>query len=450
MILPILLLAIQACAFNYPKTFSSRWVPNSNAVHMMASTEITAEVEAKFNPRDERRRIIGSENYNRMGFKEEKAEVKGMMVDEFSSSLVAEIRANKGVLMRGDVTVKLAEFYGFCWGVERAVSMAYEARSHFPDKKIHITNEIIHNPQVNERLNDMNINFIENKNGDKNFNVVQDGDVVILPAFGATIQEMQLLDQKGVQIVDTTCPWVSKVWNAVDSHRKKGQTSVIHGKWAHEETIATASFCEDYIIIKDEAEAEYVIKYILEGGNKEEFLEKFKNAISKGFDPDVHLQKVGLANQTTMYKRETKAIGRLFEVAMLKKYGPADLSERYAEFDTICDATQERQDALSELVAPGNDLDFVLVVGGFESSNTAHLKEIPEKFGVKAYHIDRADRIRSDNSIEHRTEHGDIIITKDFLKPGKMTIGVTSGASTPDKFFEDSIERVFMLHKLLV
>lgn len=288
----------------------------------------------------------------------------------------------------------------------------------------------------------------------KDYSSVAQGDVVILPAFGATIQEMSMLDEKGVQIVDTTCPWVSKVWNAVDSHRKAGQTSVIHGKYSHEETIATASFCDDYIIVKDMEEAEYVTRYIVEGGNRAEFLAKFKNAVSKGFDPDVHLGKVGLANQTTMYKRETKEIGRMFEVAMLKKFGPAEPGKHYAEFDTICDATQERQDAISDLVAAdaaGDKLDFVLVVGGFDSSNTAHLKEIPERAHVESFHIDRAERIRPDNSIEHRLTDGTIVVTTNFLKPGKpLTIGVTSGASTPDKSLEDCIEKIFLLNKLSV
>jgi len=402
---------------------------------------------------------LGSENYNRMGFKEEKADVAEMMVSEFTSPLVAELRANKGIISRGDVTVKLAEFYGFCWGVERAVAMAYEARSHFPDKTIHITNEIIHNPQVNERLHEMDIKFMDGKldaaTGMKDYSVVKDGDVVILPAFGATIQEMQLLDQKGVQIVDTTCPWVSKVWNAVDSHIKAGQTSVIHGKYSHEETIATASFCDNYIIVKDLEEAQYVANYIVNGGNKSEFMAKFKNAVSKGFDPDVHLKKVGLANQTTMYKRETKEVGRILEVAMLKKFGPSNLKEHYSEFDTICDATQERQDAVTDLVeqagifAGQKPVDFILVVGGFDSSNTAHLKEIPEKFGVESYHIDRAERIFADNSIEHRTVKGDVVVEKNFLKKGPLAIGVTSGASTPDKCLEDALERIFMIHKLL-
>lgn len=407
-----------------------------------------AAVEEKINPRDERRRILKSENYNRMGFKEEKADVAEMMVSEFTSPLVAELRANKGVIQRGDITVKLAEFYGFCWGVERAIAMAYEARAHFPDKTIHITNEIIHNPQVNERLHDMSINFLEGGIGNKDYTKVDSGDVVILPAFGATIQEMQLLDKKGVQIVDTTCPWVSKVWNTVDTHRKSGLTSVIHGKYAHEETIATASFCDDYIIVKDTEEAEYVTNYILNGGSKDQFMAKFKNAVSKGFDPDVHLKKVGLANQTTMYKRETKEIGRIFEVAMLKKFGPAELSSHYAEFDTICDATQERQDAVTDLVGD-KSIDFILVVGGFDSSNTAHLKEIPEKFHVESYHIDRAERIRPDNSIEHRLTNGEVVLAQNFLKKGPITVGVTSGASTPDKSLEDALEKIFLIHKLL-
>lgn len=410
---------------------------------------MSTEASAKLNPREERRRILKSANYNRQGFKDEKEEVAGMMIEEFTSPLFAEMKANNGVITRGDITVKLAIHYGFCWGVERAIAMAYEARAHFPDNTIHITNEIIHNPQVNDRLHEMDINFIENsKATGKDYSVVKEGDVVILPAFGATIQEMQMLDEKKVQIVDTTCPWVSKVWNAVDSHTKAGQTSVIHGKYAHEETIATASFCDNYIIVKDMAEAEYLTNYITEGGDRDDFLAKFKNAVSQGFDPDVHLRRLGLANQTTMYKRETKEIGRLLEKTMLKKYGPSELSQNYREFDTICDATQERQDAVTELVEQ-KGLDFVLVVGGFDSSNTAHLKEIPEKFGVEAFHIDRAECISEDNSIKHRTEDGRIEVHRDFLRKGKMTIGVTSGASTPDKAVEDCLERLFLLHKML-
>lgn len=442
-----------ACFLSMMQSESFKLFGPATKLRTIKSMETSVEPEKAFNPRDERRRILKTDNYNRMGFKGEKAEVAGVMAGEFTSPLVAELRTNNGVLKRGDITVKLAEYFGFCWGVERAIAMAYEARAHFPDKTIHLTNEIIHNPTVNERLHEMNVQFMDGKNGkEKDFSKVQDGDVVVLPAFGATIQEMQLLDKKGVQIVDTTCPWVSKVWNAVDSHSKMGQTSVIHGKYAHEETVATASFCKDYIIVKDMDEAEYVTNYIINGGDKEEFMRKFRNAISEGFDPDTHLQKVGLANQTTMYKRETKAIGRLFETTMLKKYGPKELPQRYAEFDTICDATQERQDAVTDLVEAQDKegkLDFILVVGGFDSSNTAHLKEIPEKFGVEAYHVDRAERILPENIVEHREHDGTVVQKKDFLKKGPMTIGITSGASTPDRSIEDALERIFMIHKLL-
>jgi len=403
--------------------------------------------------KEERRQLIKSKNYNRMGFKDAKEDVNGMMIEEFTSPLVAELRSNNGEITRGDITVRLAEYYGFCWGVERAVAMAYQSRKHFPSENIHITNEIIHNPQVNDRLREMDINFIapaETPGSMKDFGNVKEGEVVILPAFGATIEELRLLDERGAKIVDTTCPWVSKVWNVVDKHIANGKTTIIHGKWAHEETVATASFCEDYLIIKDQAEADYVVNYILNGGDKAEFLSKFKNAMSAGFDPDVHLDKLGLANQTTMYKRETKEIGRTFEVAMLKKHGPENLAEHYAEFDTICDATQERQDAVTELTeGKADEVDFVLVVGGLDSSNTAHLKEIPEKYGVPAYHIDREERIRADNSLEHREHDGTMVVKKDFLKKGKMVIGVTSGASTPDKCMEDALERIFLIHKLL-
>jgi 4-hydroxy-3-methylbut-2-en-1-yl diphosphate reductase len=233
--------------------------------------------------------------------------------------------------------------FGFCWGVERSIALAYEAVEHFPDRTIHITNELIHNPEVNENLSNMKVQFIEKIDGDasqKNFANVKDGDVVILPAFGASYEEMDMLDKRNVEIVDTTCPWVSKVWNTVDTHQKKGLTSIIHGKYSHEETVATTSFCEDYICVKDMKEAEMVVDYIVNGGDKEAFLKYFEKAVSKGFDPDTMLTNVGLANQTTMYKKETRAIGQLFQKAMMKKYGPVDAKAHYMEFDTICDATQ--------------------------------------------------------------------------------------------------------------
>lgn len=254
-----------------------------------------------------------------------------------------------------------------------------------------------------------------------------------------------------MEIVDTTCPWVSKVWNTVDKHQKQGLTSIIHGQYGHEETVATTSFCEDYICVKTMKEAEMVANYILNGGDKEEFLSYFSKAISEGFDPDSMLEKVGLANQTTMYKKETRAIGQLFQKTMMKKFGPVDSKKHYMEFDTICDATQERQDAVSELTdnAEKDGVDFILVVGGWDSSNTAHLLEIPVKAGVRAFHINRAECIAGDNTITHRTMGGEIVTEPFILDLDKeVVMGVTSGASTPDAAVQDSLGSIFMLKKL--
>jgi len=320
-----------------------------------------------------KRNLHKSDNYHRQGFGH-KEEVKEVFNQEYQSSLIQTIRQNNYRLSKGDVTISLAEAFGFCWGVERAVAMAYETRTHFPNEKIWITNEIIHNPSVNKRLKEMNVGFIPMIDDEKDFSVVNSGEVVILPAFGASVTEMQLLNDKGCTIVDTTCPWVSKVWTSVEKHKKRSCTSIIHGKYKHEETIATSSFAGIYLVVLNLEEANYVANYILNGGDKEEFLAKFKNAYSQGFNPDEDLIRIGIANQTTMLKSETEDIGKLFEQTMLKKYGPTQFTEHFMSFNTICDATQERQDAMLELVK--QDLDLIVVIGGYNSSNTTHLQEI--------------------------------------------------------------------------
>jgi len=398
------------------------------------------ETAAPLDTKAFRRSLNHSDNYFRRGFGHGEA-VAETMATSYQSGLIQELRANDNVLTRGDVTIRLAQSFGFCWGVERAVAMAYEARKQFPTERIWITNEIIHNPSVNEHLRQMGVLFIEVKKGEKDFSGVDRGDVVILPAFGASVQEMQFLNDRGCIIVDTTCPWVAKVWNSVEKHKKSDYTSIVHGKYNHEETIATSSFANKYLVVLNMEQANYVSYYILHGGDKAEFLAKFAKACSQGFDPDRDLERVGVANQTTMLKSETEAIGKLFERTMMQKFGPDKLNEHFMSFNTICDATQERQDAMFELVdAP---MDLMIVIGGFNSSNTTHLQEIAIERNIPSYHIDSADRILDERAIEHKPLNRDIERVENWLPAGPITVGITSGASTPDKAVEETIERIF-------
>ena len=389
-----------------------------------------------------KRSLNNSDNYYRKGFGHED-DVSGQMQSEYQSNLIQQIRDSGYTLTQGNVTIRLAQAFGFCWGVERAVAMAYETRQHFPREQIWITNEIIHNPSVNQRLREMQVGFIPVAGAGKDFAVVGQGDVVILPAFGASVQEMQLLNDKGCTIVDTTCPWVSKVWNTVEKHKKSSHTSIIHGQYKHEETVATSSFAGTYLIVLNLGQAEYVAHYILHGGDRDEFLTKFRNSHSVGFDPDFDLERVGIANQTTMLKGETEQIGKLFERTMMQKYGPDQLNSHFLSFNTICDATQERQDAMYELVdAP---LDLMVVVGGYNSSNTTHLQEIAVDRHIPSYHIDSGDRIGPGNRIEHKPLHQDLEVADNWLPEGAIVVGITSGASTPDQIVAQAIEKIFAI-----
>jgi len=310
---------------------------------------------------------------------------------------------------------------------------------------------IIHNPSVNLHLREMNVRFIPVEEGVKDFSDVASGDVVILPAFGATVQEMQLLNERGCHIVDTTCPWVSKVWNTVEKHKKHAITSIIHGKVKHEETLATSSFAGTYLVVLDLAEAQLVCDYILASADgrtpteqqRQAFVERFARACSPDFDPDRDLQRVGVANQTTMLKRETEDIGRLFERTMLQRHGPLSLNDHFVAFNTICDATQERQDAMLSLV--DEPLDLIVVIGGYNSSNTTHLQEIAISRGIRSFHIDTPERIGPGNQIHHKPLGGDLATEEPFLPEGLIRVGITSGASTPDRVVEDVIQRLIHL-----
>jgi 4-hydroxy-3-methylbut-2-en-1-yl diphosphate reductase len=390
-----------------------------------------------------RRALHKSPNYFRQGFGHGE-EAESTMRSQYHSELIQTIREHNYIYTQGDVTIYLAKSFGFCWGVERAVAMAYETRTQFPNEKIWITNEIIHNPSVNAKLKEMEVQFVPVTNdGTKDFSGIGQGDVVILPAFGASVQETQMLDHLGSKIVDTTCPWVSKVWNRVEKHKKADFTSIVHGKYNHEETIATSSYAKRYLVVLNMLEAEYVANYILNGGDRNEFLTKFSNATSPDFDPDLDLERIGVANQTTMLKGETEAIGKLFELTMMRKYGVNNLNEHFLAFNTICDATQERQDAMFEIVEEA--LDLMIVIGGYNSSNTTHLQEIAIKRNLPSYHIDDVHRILSAQVIEHKPLGEAIAQAENWLPQGKIKVGVTSGASTPDRIVEDVINKIFTL-----
>jgi 4-hydroxy-3-methylbut-2-enyl diphosphate reductase len=270
----------------------------------MEAPEVELTLPELLDKRAERRRIMSESRYKRGNAPFEKSihsYVAGKMSERFASDLVKEMReASLREVTRGEgdraIVFRLAKDYGFCWGVERSIELAWAARDAYPDKSMHITNELIHNPGVNDLLRGMNINFIQKTEEGKRFSDIADGDVVILPAFGASLEEMQMLDARGVTVVDTTCPWVSKVWTTVDKHARSDMTSVIHGKWAHEESVATASMAQHYIIIKDMKEAQEIASYIMgeEGAlTDEQLLAKYSKAISKGFDPKKHLKKIG-------------------------------------------------------------------------------------------------------------------------------------------------------------
>ncbi len=383
-------------------------------------------------------------------------DVKHLVADElardYHSQLIDRIRENGHAHQSGRVTIHVAQEFGFCYGVDRAVDYAYQTRRRFPDRRVYLTGEIIHNPQVNGRLRDAGIQFLSDDS--ESIDGVRPDDVVILPAFGVTVGDLAELDRRGCTLVDTTCGSVLNVWKNVRRYARDGYTSVIHGKVGHEETQATASQAAltpggRYAVVRDEAEAALLCDCIRENETPEAFQERLGHACSPGFDPRRDLRKVGLANQTTMLMSESLAVGEMVRRAMIDRYGEAALGEHYRAFDTICSATQDRQDAVIALL-DSRRLDLAVVIGGYNSSNTRNLARICSD-RVPTYHIAGPGCLESDAVIRYLPASGSPARTaestaRDWLPPnGALAIAVTAGASTPDTVVGEVIERLVEL-----
>jgi 4-hydroxy-3-methylbut-2-enyl diphosphate reductase len=376
-----------------------------------------------------------------------KEAVAGELAAAYHSKLVDQVRGSDFRYVAGRLTVHLAREFGFCYGVDRAVDYAYQARARFPGRNVFLTGEIIHNPHVNHRLRAAGIRFLTDP-GERTLQLGPE-DVVILPAFGVTVQEMLRLTNQGCTLVDTTCGSVLNVWKNVTRYAQDGFTAIIHGKVRHEETRATASQAlrypgGRYLIVLDRDEAAVVCDYIEHGGDRDQFLARFREAISPGFDPDTDLIRIGCANQTTMLMSESLEIGEMFGRAMRARYGDAHAAEHFRAFDTICSATQERQDAVEQLLAT-EPLDLMIVVGGYNSSNTCNLARICGA-RVQTYHITDPECLVSATEIRHRpigppsTARPREVLSRNWLPQGTLRVGLTAGASTPNNIVGQVIE----------
>lgn len=370
--------------------------------------------------------------------------VAGMLADNYHSAIVEQVKADDFTYRAGRLTVHLAREFGFCYGVDRAVDYAYQTRERFPDRRVFLTGEIIHNPHVNDKLRAMGIRFLTDA-GECADTLTAD-DVVILPAFGVTVSMLEQFDRRGCTMIDTTCGSVLNVWKNVRRYAESGHTSIIHGKVWHEETQATASqavqYGGTYLVVFDRPETEVVCDYIRNGGDRERFMQRFEKAASPGFDPDRDLQRIGLANQTTMLMTESLEIGEMIRAAMRDRYGDAALAGHYQAFDTICSATQDRQDAVVALLKD-KPVDLMIVIGGYNSSNTANLARMCHA-SRPTFHIADPDCLVSRDEIRHRPvgAKAEVTATGWLPREGPVSIGLTSGASTPDNLVGAAIRKL--------
>ncbi|HET9635577.1 MAG TPA: 4-hydroxy-3-methylbut-2-enyl diphosphate reductase [Gemmatimonadaceae bacterium] len=389
-----------------------------------------------------------------------RTEVLDELAADYSGRLVDELKARDYTLSVGDVTILLAREFGFCYGVERAVEYAYQTRRKFPDRRIYLVGEIIHNPHVNNRLREMGVEILLPRadaihgaapagvKSHFDFSGITPEDVVILPAFGVTIHDFEALRYVGCILVDTTCGSVLNVWKRVESYARDGFTSLIHGKYYHEETRATASQAEkypngQYFIVRNLEEAQLVCDFIEGRLSAQGLMQRFAHAASPNFDPARDLRRIGVANQTTMLARESLAVGELIGQSMAKAWGEDYARENFRTFDTICSATQERQDAVVELLR--EPLDVMVVIGGYNSSNTMSLAALCSET-VRTFHVEDADDIDPESrTIRHRPLGAkEEVESSDWLAAsGPVRIGVTAGASTPNNKIGEAVGRIF-------
>jgi 4-hydroxy-3-methylbut-2-en-1-yl diphosphate reductase len=376
-----------------------------------------------------------------------KAEIEGRLTADYHSAVVERLRANQYELTAGPLTFRLAREFGFCYGVERAVDYAYETRHKFPDRRLYLVGEIIHNPHVNQKLSDMGVRFLtRSDDGQFDFSPIQTEDVVILPAFGVTVKDFERLRTVGCVLVDTTCGSVLNVWKRVESYARDGYTAVIHGKHYHEETKATASQVMKhprgrYLVLLNMDEAHLICDFIEHGGDVPALAQRFAKAVSPGFDFAQDLERVGIANQTTMLAGESLAIAEEIRRSIERRHGTEAVADHFRSFDTICSATQERQDAVLALIQ--EPLDVMVVVGGYNSSNTCHLAALVHSRGVRTFHIEDADGV---DPVSRAIRHQPIgtkaeTTTSDWLGASRV-IGITAGASTPNNKVGETIARI--------
>ncbi len=380
-----------------------------------------------------------------------KAAIEGQRTADYHSGTVEAMRANGNTLTAGRLTFRLAQEFGFCYGVDRAVDYAYETRAKFPDRRLFLVGEIIHNPHVNANLARMGVTFLHRAaagltGGEFDFSGITADDVVIIPAFGVTMRDFQRLRDIGCIVVDTTCGSVLNVWKRVESYARDGFTSIIHGKHYHEETKATASQVSRHpggrhLIVFDMTETRLVCDWIEGRGDEGALRARFSQAISEGFDFHADLARIGVANQTTMLSGESLAIAAEFRAALARRYGDEHIGEHFRSFDTICSATQERQDAIVQML--DSPIDLMLVIGGYNSSNTCALAALAQSRGVRAYHIEDADNVDvAAGAIRHQPVGSKVEQVEVGWLGAATVIGVTAGASTPNNKIGETVARV--------